>query len=88
MGYTKDQMTAHGFRATGRTMGEEFLGWKPEIIERHLSHKPTGSLGTAYERTQFIKQRREFMQAWADYLDGLKKDKVVSIFQGVANPTA
>ncbi len=71
LGYTGDQMTAHGFRATARTLLAE-LGWAPEAIERQLAHRPSGSLGEAYDRAQYLQERRKMMQAWADYLDGLK----------------
>lgn len=69
--YTGDQMTAHGFRATARTLLAE-LGWQPDAIERQLAHKASGPLGAAYDRAQFLAERRRMMQAWADYLDTLK----------------
>ena len=80
IGYTNDQMTAHGFRATARTLLAE-LGWKTDAIERQLAHKASGPLGAAYDRAQFLSERRRMMQAWADYLDGLRAtpNKVVSI---------
>ncbi len=73
LGYSGDQMTAHGFRATARTLLAE-LGWAPETIERQLAHRPGGSLGEAYDRAQFLDERRKMMQAWADYLDRLKSE--------------
>lgn len=72
MGYTGEQMTAHGFRATARTLLAE-QGWKPDAIERQLAHKASGPLGAAYDRAQFLAERRTMMQAWADYLGGLKR---------------
>lgn len=83
IGYTSDQMTAHGFRATARTLLAE-LGWKPDAIERQLAHKASGPLGAAYDRAQFLDERRKMMQAWADYLDKLRegeKNKVVPLFR-------
>lgn len=71
IGYTGEQMTAHGFRATARTLLAE-LGWMPDAIERQLAHKASGPLGAAYDRTQFLAERKRMMQAWADYLDGLR----------------
>jgi integrase len=71
IGYTGDQMTAHGFRATARTLLAE-LGWLPDAIERQLAHKASGPLGAAYDRAQFLGERRKMMQAWADYLDSLR----------------
>lgn len=71
IGYTGEQMTAHGFRATARTLLAE-LGWLPDAIERQLAHKASGPLGAAYDRAQFLKERKKMMQAWADYLDKLR----------------
>jgi len=71
IGYTGEQMTAHGFRATARTLLAE-LGWMPDAIERQLAHKASGPLGAAYDRAQFLAERRKMMQAWADYLDALR----------------
>jgi integrase len=69
---TKTELTGHGFRAMARTILHEELGYDPDWIEAQLAHKTPGSLGEAYNRTRFIKQRAPMMQAWADYLDGLK----------------
>lgn len=83
IGYTGEQMTAHGFRATARTLLAE-LGWKPDAIERQLAHKASGPLGAAYDRAQFLAERRNMMQAWADYLDQLRiddKSKIVPLFK-------
>ena len=73
MGYdTKTEITGHGFRAMARTILHEELGFAPEVIEHQLSHSVPDSLGTAYNRTKFLKERRKMMQQWADYLDKLK----------------
>jgi len=73
MGYdTKTEITGHGFRAMARTILHQELGIAPELIEHQLAHCVPDSLGTAYNRTKFIKQRREMMQTWADYLQQLK----------------
>jgi integrase len=73
MGYdTKKEITGHGFRAMARTILAEELHQKPEVIEHQLAHKVPDTLGTAYNRTKFLKERREMMQLWADYLDKLK----------------
>ena len=69
MGYAADEMTAHGFRATARTILHERLGFSPDVIEAQLAHSVRDSLGRAYNRTEFIDQRRKMLQAWADYLD-------------------
>jgi integrase len=74
MGYdTREEMTGHGFRAMARTLLAEELHFPPEVIEHQLAHKVPDALGTAYNRTKFLKERRTMMQDWADYLDRLKK---------------
>lgn len=70
LGYHK-RMTAHGFRALARTAIREKLNYYPDIIEAQLAHKPPGVLGAAYDRAQFLNERKKMMQDWADYLDGL-----------------
>ncbi len=72
LGYSKDQVTAHGFRATARTLLAETLHQRPELIEHQLTHMVRDPLGRAYNRTQFLRERQRMMQRWADYLDGLK----------------
>lgn len=73
MGYdTKTEITGHGFRAMARTILHEELHVKPEVIEHQLAHKVPDALGTAYNRTKFLKERQIMMQQWADYLDKLK----------------
>ncbi len=73
MGYdTKTEITGHGFRAMARTILHEELHVRPEVIEHQLAHKVPDTLGTAYNRTKFLKERRAMMQLWADYLDKLK----------------
>ncbi|KVH32251.1 tyrosine-type recombinase/integrase [Burkholderia cepacia] len=73
LGYdTRTEITGHGFRAMARTILHEELEQKPEVIEHQLAHSVPDNLGTAYNRTKFIKDRRAMMQKWADYLDQLK----------------
>ena len=73
MGYdTKEEMTGHGFRAMARTLLAEKLHVSPEVIEHQLAHKVPDALGTAYNRTKFLDDRRRMMSAWADYLEHLK----------------
>jgi integrase len=69
---TKTELTGHGWRAVARTLLHEQLGYPPEVIEHQLAHAVPDTLGRAYNRTRFIEQRQEMMQAWADYLDKLK----------------
>lgn len=72
MGYGNDDMTAHGFRAMARTMIAERLGVHAEVIEAQLAHAVGDALGRAYNRTQFLEQRRDMMTKWADYLDRIR----------------
>jgi integrase len=72
MGFTNDDMTAHGFRAMARTLLDEILNFPVEWIDHQLSHKVKDSLGRAYNRTKHLPQRKDMMQKWADYLDKLK----------------
>ncbi len=73
MGYDKETITPHGFRATARTLLDEELGKRVDLIETQLAHQVRDPLGRAYNRTEFLDQRREMMQRWADYLDELKE---------------
>jgi integrase len=76
MGYTTEQMTAHGFRATARTILDEVLGVRPDFIEHQLAHAVHGPLGRAYNRTSHLPERRIMMQRWADYLEELRVNGV------------
>ncbi|XVJ70359.1 MAG: integrase arm-type DNA-binding domain-containing protein [Rhizobacter sp.] len=73
MGFPKDEMTGHGFRATARTMLAQNLNVDAAVIEAQLAHAVPDALGRAYNRTDFLPQRRTMMQTWADYLDRLRK---------------
>lgn len=78
MGYdTKTEITGHGFRAMARTILAEELHQKPEVIEHQLAHKVPDALGTAYNRTKFLKERKVMMQIWADYLQKLKQGATI-----------
>jgi integrase len=72
MGYTKDEMTAHGFRATARTLLDELLGFRPDFIEHQLAHAVRDPNGRAYNRTAHLEERRKMMQVWADWLEVTK----------------
>lgn len=69
---TKGEQTSHGFRAVARTILDEVLGFRPEIIEHQLAHAVRDPLGRAYNRTTHLSERCHMMQVWADYLDALK----------------
>jgi integrase len=72
LGYDSNDITGHGFRAMARTLLDEVLGFRPDIIEHQLAHAVKDPLGRAYNRTTHLQLRREMMQKWADYLDKLK----------------
>ncbi len=72
MGYSKEEMTPHGFRATARTILDEVLQVRPDFIEHQLAHAVKDPNGRAYNRTAHLAERKKMMQTWADYLDGLK----------------
>ena len=82
MGFGKDEMSGHGFRATARTIRVERLGIASEVVEAQLAHAVGDALGRAYNRTQFLDQRRDMMQTWADYLDQLRDGAQVLTFKG------
>ena len=85
MGYSNDEMTAHGFRAMARTLIAERLPGIPEgVIEAQLAHGKGGPLGMAYDRAEFMEQRRAMMVTWADYLDRLRAGAQVLAFTGRA----
>ncbi len=81
MGYEKDTMTGHGFRAMARTILDEILHVRPDYIEHQLAHAVRDPNGRAYNRTAHLEERRKMMQTWADYLDGLKAGAVVLPFR-------
>ncbi len=75
LGFRKDEITGHGFRAMARTMLHERLKFNPDSIEAQLAHAVPDRHGRAYNRTQHIDERVKMMQAWADYLDSIKGKK-------------
>jgi integrase len=82
MGYSNEEMTAHGFRAMARTlMIERLPGIPADVIEAQLAHGKSGPLGMAYDRAEFLDQRRAMMKAWADYLDRLRSGAQVLSFK-------
>ena len=81
MGYSKEEMTPHGFRATARTILDEVLQVRPDFIEHQLAHAVKDPNGRAYNRTAHLVERKKMMQLWADYLDGLKAGAKVLPFK-------
>lgn len=81
MGFAKDEVTGHGFRATARTIAAEHLNIEPHVIEAQLAHRVPDALGRAYNRTLFLNERCELMTKWADYLDQLRDGAQVLPFK-------
>lgn len=81
LGFDKDEITGHGFRAMARTMLHEILHFNPDAIEAQLAHAVPDRLGRAYNRTTHLAERKKMMQTWADYLDGLKAGAQVIPFR-------
>jgi integrase len=71
LGYAQGEMTGHGFRAMASSLLAE-QGWRVDAIERQLAHVEENKIRAAYHRSEHLEERRSMMQAWADYLDGLK----------------
>jgi integrase len=76
LGYSNDEMTAHGFRAMASTCLNE-QGNSPDVIELQLAHKERNKVRAAYNRASRMAERRKMMQSWVDYLDGLKAGAVI-----------
>lgn len=72
LGYSKEEMTGHGFRSMASTIlnGQ---GWNRDWIERQLAHSESNSVRAAYNYAEYLPERRKMMQAWSDYLDSLKQ---------------
>ena len=73
LGISKEEMSGHGFRAMARTILDEVLGFRADYIEHQLAHAVRDPNGRAYNRTAHLPERKKMMQAWADYLDGIKQ---------------
>ena len=75
MGYTKEQMTAHGFRAMASTLLNE-AGYRLDVIEAQLAHTSADKIRAIYNRAQYMDERRKLMQDWADMLDAMRSAAV------------
>jgi integrase len=71
MGYGKDTMTIHGFRSMASTLLNE-QGYRPDVIEAQLAHGEKSAIRGAYNRAEYLPERRKMMNEWATYLDGLR----------------
>jgi len=78
LGFEPTEMVAHGFRTTASTLLNE-QGWSPDIIETQLAHAERNEVRRAYNRAKYLPQRREMMQSWADYLDGLRDGRNIVV---------
>lgn len=76
LGYTTEEQTGHGFRTMASTLLNE-QGFPPDVIELQLAHAERNKVRAAYNKAQRLPERRKMMQAWADYLDGLRKGATV-----------
>lgn len=74
MGYTKEEMTSHGFRSMASTLLNE-QGWNRDAFERQLAHAERNKVRASYNFAEFLPGRRKMMQAWADYLNELRQGK-------------
>ena len=83
MGYPKEEMSGHGFRAMARTILDEVLQIRPDFIEHQLAHAVRDPNGRAYNRTAHLNERRKMMQKWADYLDDIKQGAKVLPFRKI-----
>ena len=77
MGYSGQEMTAHGFRSMASTRLNE-MGWNSDAIERQLAHVEGNAVRAAYNYAEHLVERRRMMQAWADYLNGLRRNSDVT----------
>jgi len=71
LGYSREEMTGHGFRALASTRLNEY-GWHPDLIELQLAHAERNKVRAAYNRAQRLEDRGKMMQEWADYIDTLR----------------
>ncbi|MDT8441042.1 MAG: hypothetical protein RQ723_05245 [Desulfuromonadales bacterium] len=72
LGYNGQEFVSHGWRAIFRTLADEILQERIDIIEAQLAHQVSDALGRAYNRTSFLKERRDLMNRWGNYLYGIK----------------
>ena len=78
LGFSKDDITAHGFRAVASTQLNE-MGWDPDVIERQMAHADRNKVRAIYNRNEYVQERRNMMQAWADRVEALKAGDVQQI---------
>jgi integrase len=79
LGISAAELVPHGWRAVARTLIRERLGFSAEVIEHQLAHEVPDTLGRAYNRTQFLDERRAMMEAWGNYLDRLREGRPAQV---------
>ena len=84
MGYTKEEMTVHGFRSIASTLLNE-AGYRWDVVEAALAHAERNAVRAAYNRTDYLEERRAMMQQWADYLDALRAGNVCTMREWLAD---
>ena len=82
LGFAKDEMTGHGFRSMASTLLHE-QGWPSDVVERQLAHAERNTVKASYNFAEHMPERRKMMQAWADYLDGIKAGAKVHTLRNV-----
>ena len=75
LGYSGDEMVAHGFRSMASTCLNE-QAWAPDLIDLQLAHVDRNEVRAAYNRAQRLAERTQMMQSWADYLDSLRNTAI------------
>lgn len=86
LGYSKDEIVPHGFRTMASTSLHE-LGWNSDVVEMQLAHTDRNRVRGIYNRAEYIEDRKRMMQAWADYLDGLRKGADIVPFRATGSKT-
>ncbi len=86
LGYAKEEMTVHGLRTTASTLLHE-MGYSSDIIERQLAHQDRNKIRAAYNRAEYMPERRKMMQQWADFLDSLRAGATVTPLFGEQSVT-
>jgi len=83
LGFTKEEMTGHGFRSMASTLLNE-QGWNRDAIERQLAHAERNNIRAAYNYAEYLPERKKMMQHWADYLDDLKTNNLIILLPNSA----
>lgn len=74
LGYTQEEITAHGFRHTASTLLNESQLWTPDAIEKQLAHDDDNKIRSTYNAAEYLDERRRMMQWWADSVEGWRDE--------------